>query len=121
MRNATSESRQQRALWGLEEPEYLVAIIALLAVLAALIVTVWKGGDAKIFTAFAAVVGTLAGHAMGGAGKRRADRRADQALADAEPHARALRAVLTATDLKTAQSIVSAALVPADGTMVSPD
>jgi hypothetical protein len=110
MGNPGNDNPQKVALWGLGEPEYLVAIIGLVIVIIGLIVVVLKGGDVKIFAAFTTVVGTIAGHALGGAGKRRADTRADKAVSDAERHASALRAVVSASDIDAAKRIASDAL-----------
>jgi hypothetical protein len=105
MANSSTENAQQSQLWGLGEPEYLVAIIGLIAVLGGLIVVVLKEGDAKIFAAFTTVVGTIAGHALGGAGRRRAVERAHTAVGTAERRAGTLRAVLCSSDIEVAKRI----------------
>jgi len=107
MGNAKPQNPQDSALWGLEEPEYLVAILALMVALVGLVVIVLKGGDTGIFTAFTTGVGTIAGAALGGAGKRRSDKRADKAVTEAAQHAAALRAVLKTSDIDTAKSVAT--------------
>jgi hypothetical protein len=105
----TGNSRSSRTagVWGLEEPEYLIALVALLALLIGFVFAVAKGGDAKIFAAFTTVLGTIVGHALGGAGKRRSDERANRASTRVQTLVDTLQRVRQAPDIETARQVVS--------------
>jgi hypothetical protein len=103
------------ALGRFDEPEYVVVAIAVIGLLISLIIVLVRAPGAGSVAAITTAIATLAGHALGGAGKRQVERRATTAEQQASGHEFALRHVekeleKATPDIDAVRSIVSDAL-----------
>jgi len=93
---------QEASNWW-QDAEYLIAIAIVVVVLVALGFATFRGSDGRTIAALAAAAGTLGGHALGAAGKRRSQIRSNQR------HASALKGIIAAGEKEDLESMLQVA------------